>query len=100
AQVLQLPERLPVGGRGQQGLLDQAQVGEERAASRVGQVSLTHPGSEQAFGKEKQEGAIRLLGGACPELREEFGVRRLGGLQRQGEVRAGRGGSGRECQAA
>ncbi len=93
-QVLQLPERLPARARTGQRVLDQAQVGEEGGAAGVGQVGVAQPGGADAFRQEKQECAIRLLGGPCADLREEFGVLGLGGLQREREARTRRRGRG------
>ena len=61
--------------------LDQAQVGHEGRTAGVGEVGLAQAGRPHPFGKEKQEGAIRLFRRPCPDPCEQFGVLGLGGFQ-------------------
>src|SRR2546421_699785 len=57
-------------------------------------VASTSADCADTLRQEKQECAIRLLGGPCADPREEFGVLGLGGFQREREARTGRRGRG------
>ena len=97
-QVLQLAEGLlGRAGRGQR-LLDQAQVGQELAGSRVGQVGVPDPGGAEPLGGVQQVGPVRLLRRPGGDLGQQLGVGRRGGGQRPAQ--AGGGGVVAACRVS
>ena len=90
-EVLELAVGLPVRPGGGQGLLDGAQVGEERLGVRVGQVGVALAGGAQPGGGVQQEPAVRLVGRAVGDLRQQ---RRLSGAGRGERIEQGLRGGG------
>ncbi len=88
--MLQFPERLPDRTCLRERVLHQAQIGEELRATAVGQVRVPQPGRLQPLRQVEQVRAVRLLGGPGLQVGEQLRVRRLRGLQGQGEIRARR----------